>query len=123
MFACGHEACRATNSSSWSLHHFFPEALPGFAISDLKNFSALIFPFLHSLCRQQPDRPQGQGQGEGRRYTARNRAAQRRKRSTFFRSPKLAGIVSLDDLLWAVRLPDCAFVGETERAVIALPEP
>jgi len=73
---------------------FFLEAGKGFAITDLKNFSALIFFFFTAFVVSNLT-----AKVRSQAHTARNRAST--TEALYLFSKKLAGIVSLDDLLWA----------------------
>ena len=95
-------------------HHFFLEPAHGFAISDLKNFSALIFFFFTAFVVSNLT-----AKVRAQAYTARNRAAT--TEALYIFSKKLAGIVSLDDLLWAAAY-QIAHSLKTD-VVIVLPEP
>ena len=80
-------ACSCTSSFSWSRSI-------NFAFSDFKNYSALIFfGFTAFVVSNLTAKVRAQA------YTARNRASTTEALYVF--SKKLAGIVSLDDLLWA----------------------
>ncbi len=73
---------------------FFLEPVRSFAFSDFKNFSALIFFFFTAFVVSNLT-----AKVRAQAYTARNRAAT--TEALYIFSKKLAGIVSLDDLLWA----------------------
>jgi two-component system sensor histidine kinase KdpD len=93
---------------------FFLEPLNNFAYSDFKNYSALIFfGFTAFVVSNLTAKVRAQA------YTARNRAAT--TEALYIFSKKLAGIVSLDDLLWAAAY-QIAHSLKTD-VVIVLPEP
>jgi two-component system, OmpR family, sensor histidine kinase KdpD len=73
---------------------FFLEQGRGFAITDLKNFSALFFFFFTAFVVSNLT-----AKVRSQAYSARNRAST--TEALYIFSKKLAGIVSLDDLLWA----------------------
>jgi two-component system, OmpR family, sensor histidine kinase KdpD len=92
---------------------FFLEPLKSFAFSELKNYSALIFfGFTAFVVSNLTAKVRAQAN------TARNRAAT--TEALYIFSKKLAGIVSLDDLLWAAAY-QIAHSLKTD-VVIVLPE-
>ncbi len=103
-------ACSCTSSSSWSRP---TTILPAFHL-DFKNFSALIFFFFTAFVVSNLT-----AKVRAQAYTARNRAAT--TEALYIFSKKLAGIVSLDDLLWAAAY-QIAHSLKTD-VVIVLPEP
>jgi two-component system sensor histidine kinase KdpD len=84
----------AAVTSMLAYQFFFLEAASKFAVSDLKNFAALIFFFFTAFVVSNLT-----AKVRAQAYTARNRAAT--TEALYIFSKKLAGIVTLDDLLWA----------------------
>jgi two-component system sensor histidine kinase KdpD len=84
----------AAVTSMLAYQFFFLDAAYKFAVADFKNFAALIFFFFTAfVVSNLTAKVRSQAQ------TARNRAAT--TEALYIFSKKLAGIVSLDDLLWA----------------------
>ncbi len=104
----------AAVTSMLAYQFFFLETVSAFAFSDFKNFSALIFFFFTAFVVSNLT-----AKVRSQAHTARARAATTEALYVF--SKKLAGIVSLDDLLWAAAY-QIAHSLKTD-VVIVLPEP
>ena len=84
----------AALASMLAYQFFFLDPVYEFAVADFKNFAALIFFFFSAFVVSNLT-----AKVRAQAYTARNRAAT--TEALYIFSKKLAGIVSLDDLLWA----------------------
>ncbi len=103
----------AAVTSMLAYQFFFLNPVYEFAFAEIKNFSALIFFFFTAFVVSNLT-----AKVRSQAYTARNRAAT--TEALYIFSKKLAGIVSLDDLLWAAAY-QIAHSLKTD-VVIVLPE-